>query len=334
MKPFQISAGLMGTGPRLLRGISSRVSSSLNRSRRAGGTPKESDFALGVPFGYTPKLLLLPRVGAVVHIFHAELAHEFARDLRHLYSVCGPTTLLMLTTDSPEKAEAVRGAFASWPATSFRVRIVENRGRDIAPKLTAFVEDYSGFDLLLFLHSKVTEHSPAIGTDWRKKLLAELVGSTEVVESILAVFEAEPETGMLFPQHLEAVRNWTGWEGNFRIAKRLTRHWGVRLKRRDKLDFPSGSMFWARPAALQPIISLGLRANDFPVEPLMNDGTICHAIERLFALSTEHAGYRWYKIAKPEWYEYRNAIVTPQSEDELRQFLTTYQRRLIPAPVR
>jgi lipopolysaccharide biosynthesis protein len=88
-------------------------------------------------------------------------------------------------------------------------------------------------------------------------------------------------------------------------------------------------MFWARPAALEPILRLGLNTNDFPEEPIKIDGTLAHAIERLFALGTEQAGYTWFKVAAPQWYAHRETIITPHSDAELRRFMSSNERCLI-----
>jgi lipopolysaccharide biosynthesis protein len=93
-------------------------------------------------------------------------------------------------------------------------------------------------------------------------------------------------------------------------------------------------MFWARPAALQPILSLGLTALNFPPEEAPLDGTMAHAIERLFALSAEYAGYSWIKVAAPDHYRHRETIVTPSSDAQLRAFVASHQRRLMDTMVR
>ena len=50
------------------------------------------------------------------------------------------------------------------------------------------------------------------------------------------------------------------------------------------INFPLGTMFWMRSAALKSFVDLGLGWTDYPAEPLPDDGTILHALERLFGV--------------------------------------------------
>ena len=102
---------------------------------------------------------------------------------------------------------------------------------------------------------------------------------------------------MVAPQHYEGVRRWLGWNGNFVTASGIAERMGLSLSPRRALDFPSGSMFWARPAALQPLLGLGLRFEDFPEEGAQTDSTPAHAIERLYFYACEKSGHTWFKIA-------------------------------------
>jgi lipopolysaccharide biosynthesis protein len=43
-------------------------------------------------------------------------------------------------------------------------------------------------------------------------------------------------------------------------------------------------MFWARPRDLEALFALHLNWEDYPEEPLPQDGTMLHALERLFGL--------------------------------------------------
>ena len=295
----------------------------LYKSGVAGGLPADRDFSLGVPFDFEPALGATPRIAAMVHMFHPELAAEFAILLNHLPG----NAVVLITTDTQAKRRAILGAFDAQDKGAVEVRIVANRGRDMAPKLTAFTDRYAEFDLMLFLHSKKTEFSTA-GEGWRELLLGSLCGSGSVVRSILALFEADPALGLVFPQHHEPIRPHTGWEYNFAAARALGRRMGVDLRRDGMIEFPSGSMFWARPAALAPILALGLTADDFPEEAAQTDATTAHAIERLFALAAELAGFGWLKVAAPACYANRETIVTPHSAADLQAFLQRPRLRL------
>jgi hypothetical protein len=295
----------------------------LYKSGVPGGLPADSDFSLGVPFDFEPVLATQPRVAAMVHMFHPELAAEFAIQLDHLPD----NAAVLITTDTQAKRQAILAAFDAWDKGAVEVRIVPNRGRDMAPKLTAFTDRYAEFDLVLFLHSKKTEFSTA-GEGWRELLLGGLCGSAGVVRSILALFEADSALGLVYPQHHEPIRPFTGWEYNFAAARSLGRRLGVELHRDGLIEFPSGSMFWARPAALAPILALGLTADDFPEEAAQTDATTAHAIERLFALAAELAGFGWLKVAAPACYANRETIVIPRSAADLQAFLERPRLRL------
>lgn len=50
-------------------------------------------------------------------------------------------------------------------------------------------------------------------------------------------------------------------------------------------------MFWFRPKALRPLFDHDWKYEDFPKEPNETDGTILHAIERLYGFTAQDQGY-------------------------------------------
>ena len=54
--------------------------------------------------------------------------------------------------------------------------------------------------------------------------------------------------------------------------------------------FPVGNMFWARVDAILPFFT-NIQMSDFPIEKGQVDGTIAHAIERLWVYVAEYNGY-------------------------------------------
>jgi lipopolysaccharide biosynthesis protein len=57
------------------------------------------------------------------------------------------------------------------------------------------------------------------------------------------------------------------------------------------IEFPSGSMFWAKTAALKPLLEHPFALNDFETETGQTDHTIMHAIERSLAHISLSKGY-------------------------------------------
>ena len=50
-------------------------------------------------------------------------------------------------------------------------------------------------------------------------------------------------------------------------------------------------MVWMRAEALRPFVDLGLQWSDYPREPVGTDGTLLHALERLFGLVPLQRGF-------------------------------------------
>lgn len=57
-------------------------------------------------------------------------------------------------------------------------------------------------------------------------------------------------------------------------------------------NFPAGSMFWAKTAAMLPLFNLNLEYKDFPEERGQADGTLAHVIERLLGIVPLQCGYK------------------------------------------
>ena len=75
--------------------------------------------------------------------------------------------------------------------------LVENRGRDIGPLMTAFEELWTDYDIVAHLHSKKSPHieSAAPGSNTCSD---QTFGSPDLVDNILTFLAENPNVGILF----------------------------------------------------------------------------------------------------------------------------------------
>ena len=85
----------------------------------------------------------------------------------------------------------------------------------------------------------------------------------------------------------------TNWKMNFENTKNLAAELGLAVPMSvDKLPVaPHGSCFWFRTDAIKALYRKEWSYEDFPEEPLPVDGTISHAVERIYPFLAQAAGY-------------------------------------------
>ncbi|MBV8069773.1 MAG: hypothetical protein JO270_07715, partial [Acidobacteriaceae bacterium] len=259
--------------------------------------PEDARKCLLVPFEGVTLPTTVPRIAVMVHAFYPERLEII---LRYITEIPGSPDLFV-TTDTESKKAEIESALSDWRGRKYEIRVLPNRGRDIGPKLYGLADVYEKYDLVLHLHTKRSPHiNEERGTDWFDHLLRTLVGSEQVIRSLLAAFAMQPKLGLLFADHWPPVTGFVNWGYDYLIARELAKEIGFDLSREEPLEFPSGSMFWARPGALAPLLSLNFGPEDFPEEEGQTDGTVAHAVERLFLRVCEQSGYSWARIANIE----------------------------------
>lgn len=255
------------------------------------------DFALEVPFAFPARPQGAGAIAAIVHAFYPNELQAALSRLQHV-----PRRVdLFVSTDSEEKRGDIARQTIGWTKGSVDIRVMPNRGRDVAAKFVGFRDVYERYDLFVHLHIKKSPHGGAPLARWRDYLFDNLIGSPETAASILSLFD-DPKMGIVFPQHLFEIRGILNWGYDYDLARGLMQRMGVEIDKNLVLEFPSGSMFWGRSAAIRPLLELGLTFEDFPEEAGQVDGTIAHAIERIVLMQAESAGFEWMKVVQRDLY--------------------------------
>ena len=288
-------------------------------------SPPKNDYTFKVPFDYKiVRSNFVPKLAVIFHVYYPELIEEFKGYLANI-----PFTFdLFITTDTEEKKIDIANQLLDWNNGAIEIRISQNRGRDIAPKLISCRDVYDRYEFFLHIHTKKSPHHTLL-SGWRTYLLDTLLGSKEIVTSIFEAFECDQNLGMIAPEHFDAIHSNIGWGLNFDAAKTFAAGFDINLSLNNKVDFPSGSMFWGRSAALRPLLNSSLSTDDFQLEGSQTDGTLGHIIERLYYFICEKAGYRWIKIARPELLKNVERVIFIDDKDRLNDLINITQYGLL-----
>ena len=192
---------------------------------------------------------------------------------------------LLISVVRPEAAEDARKAVSVYRGRLVDLQITPNLGRDIGPFLTQFGRALcDGYDFIGHLHTKKSVHvtDRPFAEAWNTFLLENLIGGERggvMLDTILSAMELDPTIGIVFPDDPHVI----GWTKNRRHADDLAARMGSR-ELPEQFNFPVGSMFWIRSSVLAKFVELELAWQDYAPEPLPIDGTMQHAIERLFGV--------------------------------------------------
>ena len=239
----------------------------------------------------------IKKIGVFFHIFYTELTDEMLDCVDNI-----PSDLFIhVSTDTKEKQEKLYTIFdRRGYQDQTEIKVFPNKGWDIAPFLVGYGKAIERYPLILRMHSKRSLHIPGdTGEQWRKMLYAALAGSRERVNAILDQFDRSPGLGMICPPLVPHYAHCVNFGGNFARMRALLLQRGVLITPELSIDFPMGSMFWCRPQVLSTWIHPKFCFDDFVPSADLDverDGTLAHALERLFFFGCGLSGMSWARI--------------------------------------
>lgn len=181
---------------------------------------------------------------------------------------------------------------------SIEIRVVENRGRDIAPWVLDFRDKQFDYDIAIKLHVKRHSNQPRVfGQIWNDYMFESLLGNKTQVKTVLDSFSRDSRLGIAFPTYppfynlIYPRGYWGSGEDQSWRQKILTDLQCEVPEESSQPIFSAGGMSWYRPEALRRLFESEYKLKDFPSEPFPLSGTIGHGLERAIPYIAQSDGF-------------------------------------------
>jgi glycosyltransferase involved in cell wall biosynthesis len=231
--------------------------------------------------------------GAIhLHLFYVDMAAFFIEKFTSIPKEFD----LYITVCSQDEVKSVRNMFLICGFNFVEVICVENEGRDIVPLFSALkshLYDSKKYDILGHFHSKKSlDNDTGFGDKWLNYLADNLLGDEKYINQILELLSND-NIGLVFAADHHIV----GFGENKAYSDSICDSMGI-AKLNNAANFPIGTMFWSKPAALSHFFELDLKPFT-QKEPLGYDGSYMHAIERLLPHVVQVSGYEVSTVHAP-----------------------------------
>lgn len=265
-------------------------------------TCNQSDFTKNMQLTYILssqkseiKLAEKEKVALVMHLYFPDLIEDsfmWASSMPEYADV-------YITTNTELKRTAIEAKFQYLKCNKLEIRVIENRGRDVSSLLVGVKDIVNEYDYVCFVHDKKTAQLKpgSVGEGFAYKCFSNTLYNRFFVENVINLFRTEPRLGLLTPPvpnhgHFFPVLG-NEWGQNFENCVNLANKLGIDVPMDPVKEpvAPLGTMFWFKPEALKFLYDYDWDYKDFPEEPNNNDGTLLHAIERMYTYATQAAGF-------------------------------------------
>ncbi len=235
------------------------------------------------------------KIALVFHAYFEDLIDSTEKYVNSMPSCAD----IYITTNTEEKKKFFEKRFKNNKFNKLEVLLIENRGRDVSALLVATKDFIMDYDYVCFAHDKKVSQikTGSIGRSFGYHCLENLLPTEEFVKNTIKTFMDNPRLGLLTPMppihanYFYVLGN--EWTHNFEITRLLADKLELKVPLNQNVSpiAPLGTMFWFRPIGMKKLFDCNWQYSDFPKEPNRIDGTILHAVERIYGFVEQDAGY-------------------------------------------
>lgn len=233
-------------------------------------------------------------IALVMHLFFEDM---FDKALDYAKNMPAGSDIF-ISTNTEEKIAKIKALFDGLE-NNVEIRIVSNIGRSESALLIGMKDVFQKYSIVCFWKEKKSPQTKpkTAAVSWANKIDSNLLCTGTFVENVISTFENNPRLGLLMvtpPSHslLYGIlgREWTkNFEHVVELKSKLDLN--VPICYEKPPTAPLGGVFWCRTSALIKLFDYEWEYSDFPEEPLPADGTLLHAIERIYPFVAQDAGF-------------------------------------------
>lgn len=235
------------------------------------------------------------KVLLVVHLFYDDLweyAFNFLQNVPEYIDI-------LITTDNNHKKEFFIEKISKNLNNNSWVIKIKPRGRDMASLLVGARDIVKDYDYFCFMHDKKSQGKEfiSVGATFRDVLWENNLASPDYIEAVIKEFDDNPSLGLMVPPKIYHGTYFYAylhdyWVKNYDMVLNILDQ--MAIKTPISKEFPPlaiGNCFWARYDALKQLFELYYDYVDFNREPMPGDGTLSHALERIYGYVAASNGY-------------------------------------------
>lgn len=268
----------------------------------------------------------ITKVALIMHLYYMDLLDS---SLHYAASMPDYADIYITTPDKNDVTN-IREKFSKLP-NHVQVRVIPNRGRDVSSLLCGVSDIINKYDFICFFHDKKVSQIKylSIGRSFGYQISEAVLHNRIYVQNIINTFITHPRLGLLAPispYHSVYADTLGGeWGPNFENTKRLAKELclNVPMCVEKPPVAPLGTVFWFRTMAMKKLFAFNWNYTDFPEEPNQIDGTLLHAVERIYPYVVQDAGF-YPAYVQPDFLASLNLMNMTFYNRELNEVLRTH----------
>jgi len=221
----------------------------------------------------------------VIHVFYPE-------SLPAILDLASPTKAIIdyLITTTADKVEPVVSCLENYNIPTYRIYVVQNHGRDVAPFMNVILPAlvHYGYDNFIKVHTKKSLHRDD-GSDWGSHLISSMV-SEDSINYVRRAFSLKSDIGLLAPPG-SIIPITACLSMNVLWLAELLAEFNISPKWALQRHFVAGSMFAGRVDLFRHLIDKSPTLESYEPEAGQVDATLAHAMERFLSLYVQHQSY-------------------------------------------